>query len=125
MKFCTQCENMYYLGLSEADTNNLQYYCRNCKHVDETTSTDGGCILDTQFKQSEQHMDHIVNRYTKFDPTLPRVYNIKCPNSKCSSNADGEDSKTNEVVYLRYNDDSLKYLYICTTCDAKWKTHTK
>ena len=124
MKFCTQCDNMYYLGISESNANDLQYYCRNCKHVDETISTDGGCILDTQFKQSEQQVNHIVNQYTKFDPTLPRVYNIRCPNNECSSNT--EDNQNNpEVVYIRYNDDELKYLYICTTCDATWKTNNK
>lgn len=124
MKFCAQCDNMYYLGLSEANANRLQYYCRNCKHVDDTTSTDGGCILDTQFKQSEQQVMHIVNKYTKFDPTLPRVYNIRCPNAECASNT-AEEQKNPEVVYIRYNDNDLKYLYICTTCDATWKTNNK
>ena len=31
---------------------------------------------------------HIVNQYTKMDPTLPRVTHINCPNVNCSSNDD-------------------------------------
>ena len=34
MKFCVNCENMYYLKLNEEDETQLSYYCRNCEHVD-------------------------------------------------------------------------------------------
>ena len=27
--------------------------------------------------------DQIVNKYTKFDPTSPRIYNLPCPNKNC------------------------------------------
>ena len=27
-----------------------------------------------------------------------------------------------EVIYMRYDDDNMKYLYICVTCDTVWKT---
>lgn len=121
MKFCEQCDNMYYISIDENNTNNLQYYCRNCKFVDTTIATDGGCILDTQVRNTEQQFSHIVNKYTKHDPTLPYVYTIKCPHGECASNQ--EDSKENpKVVYMRYDDANLKYLYICTQCDTTWKT---
>jgi aspartate carbamoyltransferase regulatory subunit len=60
----------------------------------------------------------------KLDPTLPRIYTVKCPNDACKTNASDEsDAKTpTEVIYIRYDDANLKYLYICTTCDHVWRT---
>jgi hypothetical protein len=26
------------------------------------------------------------------------------------------------VIYIRYDDDNMKYLYMCVTCDTVWKT---
>ena len=48
MHFCIQCDNMYYIGISETDSNKLNYYCRHCGHVNENLVTDGMCVLDTQ-----------------------------------------------------------------------------
>ena len=65
-----------------------------------------------------------INEYTKLDPTLPRTANIKCPNQSCNSNLpdDNPEKKFNDVIYLRYNDTELKYIYICNNCDTTWKT---
>jgi len=122
---------MYYIGISETDSNKLTYYCRHCGHVNEELATDGMCVLDTQFKKSEQKFSHIINPYTKMDPTLPRIYNVKCPNGTCKSNSEnkhGDDEtakKPPEIIYIRYDDQNLKYLYICTECDHVWKTDDK
>lgn len=121
MKFCNQCDNMYYIGINAEDPNKLTYYCRNCGNVDETITEEGVCILDTQFKKGEQKFNHIINKYTKLDPTLPRIYNIRCPNVSCSTNHTGE-TKPAEIIYMRYDDANLKYIYICSTCDTTWKT---
>ena len=113
---------MYYIGINVNDTNKIIYYCRNCKYKDENLTEEGICVLNTQLKKGEQNFNHIINKYTKQDPTLPRIYNIKCPNKECKSNV--EDTKT-EVIYMRYDDDNLKYLYICVDCDTVWKTVEK
>jgi DNA-directed RNA polymerase subunit M/transcription elongation factor TFIIS len=134
MKFCSQCDNMYYIGISIEDSNKLNYYCRNCKHTDDTIAEEGVCVLNTQLRMGEQKFNHIINQYTKLDPTLPRIYNIKCPNMECRTNhsrhIDGEETKSpdpstspNEVIYIRYDDANLKYLYICVECDTTWKTN--
>lgn len=125
MKFCTQCDNMYYIGINVDDPNKITYYCRNCKHTDETITEEGVCVLDTQLKRSEQKFNHIINKYTKLDPTLPRIYNVDCPNPECKTNAEpGNGTKPpTEVIYVRYDDDNLKYLYICVECDTTWKTN--
>jgi DNA-directed RNA polymerase subunit M/transcription elongation factor TFIIS len=112
---------MYYIGVSVDDPNQLTYYCRNCKHKDETVTEEGLCVLNSQLKKGEQKFNHIINEYTKLDPTLPRIYNMKCPNSECKTNK--EDAKNAESIYIRYDDNNLKYLYMCTECDTTWKTN--
>lgn len=121
MKFCTNCSNMLYLGINPDNSNELKYYCRCCGTVDETVSEGGVCVLNTQFKNGTQKFNHIINEYTKLDPTLPRIYNVKCPNDRCPTNA-SDEKVTTEVIYIRYDDDNMKYLYMCVTCDTTWKT---
>lgn len=125
MKFCSQCSNMYYIGLSESDGNKMIYYCRNCGFKDYETSQEGSSVLKTYMKKSGQSFNHIVNEYTKLDPTLPRIYNMKCPNETCITNnkKDKEEKEKNtEVIYVRYDDINMKYLYICVDCNTNWKT---
>jgi hypothetical protein len=115
---------MYYIGINVDDPNKLQYYCRNCNYTDDSICTDGGCILNTQSNGIDKKYNHIVNKYTKQDPTLPRMYNMNCPNSLCESNKESVQNKP-EIVYFRYDDNNLRYLYICTVCDTTWKTNEK
>jgi DNA-directed RNA polymerase subunit M/transcription elongation factor TFIIS len=117
MKFCEVCNNMYYIGINEKDSNQLIHYCRNCGHKDETSASENICILNTQLKKKEQKFAHIINEYTKLDPTLPRINNMKCPNAACKTNTEG---KPCEVIYIRYDDDNMKYLYMCVECDNVW-----
>ena len=140
MKFCIKCDNMYYIGVDADDHNKLIHYCRNCKYKDETLTSEGACVLNSQLKKGEQKFNHIINKYTKLDPTLPRIYNVKCPNVECKTNKGTEprvglaEPKVGlaeprvglaEVIYVRYDDDQLKYLYICSECDTTWKTNDK
>jgi rubrerythrin len=78
---------MYYLKIRDEDGGNtLNYYCRNCGHEDTTLTAETICVSETQLRRSEQKYTHMVNEYTKFDPTLPRINTIKCPNQECTSN---------------------------------------
>lgn len=120
MKFCVNCNNMYYIGINQTNQNNLVHYCRFCSHVDDTIGKEGVCVLNNQYKKGEQKFNHIINEYTKLDPTLPRVYNIRCPNETCKTHETPDTPA--EVIYLRYDDDNMKYLYICNECDNVWKT---
>ena len=120
MHFCTECNNMYYLKIMEDDANTLIYYCRNCGHENNTLTAENVCVSDTQIKRSEDQYVHIVNEYTKYDPTLPRINTIDCPNSKCASNNEGDKSER-EVIYIRYDDTNMKYMYVCAICNTSWK----
>ena len=124
MHFCTKCDNMYYIRISAEDDNNLIYYCRNCGNEDDILTKEYICVSNTQLKRTEQKYSHIVNKYTKLDPTLPRTTSIRCPNSECISNKNSTDEgyKQNEIIYIRYDDINMKYIYICANCDVMWKT---
>lgn len=122
MKFCVQCQNMLYISINKDDPNELIYYCRHCGSTDETITQEGHCVLDMTLKQGEQKFSHIINQYTKLDPTLPRIYTMKCPNDLCITNA---ESKKAEIIYMRYDDSNMKYVYICVDCDTIWKTDDK
>jgi len=60
----------------------------------------------------------VYNPYTKFDPTLPHI-NIPCPNVACKTNE--KEEPITDAVFIRYDSNGLKYLYICTECEHKWK----
>ena len=62
-----------------------------------------------------------------------------CPNENCYSNEDDfqkgntgeekgntgeekdEQSKYPEIIYLRYDNNNMKYIYLCSECDHTWK----
>ena len=112
MRFCVNCLNMYYLKVSE--DNNLMNYCRSCGHEDHMNAEDA-CVSNTQINGAKRSQKVQLNEHTKDDPTLPRTNAIKCPNEECSG---GEQ----EVLYLRYDDTNMRYVYMCTKCDTSWKT---
>ena len=148
MHFCINCDNMYYIRLSEEDPNSIVYYCRNCGHENKNISLNSVTISKTSFKNTRQKYNSILNKYTKLDPTLPRINTIKCPNQSCKSNHIGgeeapvvtvgskkkgapesvqepvstsSDNKR-EIIYLRYDDINMNFVYLCATCDTVWNT---
>ena len=124
MHFCNKCENMLYIRLLAEDSDNLVYYCRNCGESDQLIDKDNICVSRTDIVIKEKAYLHDINEYTKLDPTLPRTNNIKCPNQLCKSNTEEHrHTVNNEVIYLRYDDKNMKYIYICTICDKVWKTN--
>jgi DNA-directed RNA polymerase subunit M/transcription elongation factor TFIIS len=122
MHFCSECHNMYYLKISSEDANSLIYYCRNCGNENDTLTADNICVSNVELKRSEQKYTHIINEFTKYDNTLPRTNTIKCPNPNCISNKSGNEDKR-EVIYIRYDDLAMKYIYACAQCDKMWKTN--
>ena len=85
------------------------------------------------------------------DPTLPRISTILCPNMECPCNRNhnptqyadraaivgveeeatggaaaatgpSDASEPREVIYLRYDDINMKYIYLCAVCNTIWNT---
>ena len=120
MHFCSNCNNMYYIRINSDNTNKLVYYCRQCGNEDTTLTMDNVCVSKINIKKNEQQFNHIINKYTKYDPTLPRINNILCTNSECTTNT---KDIPREIIYIRYDDVNVKYIYLCSTCDTVWQTN--
>jgi len=119
---------MYYLKITEDNENRIMYFCRKCGDNDDNiiNDSDSFCVSKTHIKKTTEIYKNIINEYTKLDPTLPRIKNMKCPNEECSSNEEKEEKKENveeypEIIYLRYDNDNMKYIYLCSKCDYTWK----
>ena len=125
MKFFEKCDNMYYIKISDNDENTLIYYCRKCGNEDANITQDNMCVIKTNFKKKDTKYKHIINKYTKLDPTLPRITNMECPNKDCTSNSqDAKSKKEREIIYMRYDDNNIKYVYLCAVCDNFWTSNS-
>ena len=120
MHFCSNCSNMYYIRINSDNPNQLVYYCRKCGNEDAVLAVENVCVSKTQVKKTEQTFSHIINKYTKLDPTLPRINNVLCPNSECATN---KGDALREIIYIRYDDRNMKYVYLCSECDTIWQTN--
>ena len=125
MHFCNNCNNMFYISINEDDSNQLEYYCRHCGNKESTfnstTNFNNICILNTEFQKNNISFERIINKYTKLDPTLPRTTTILCPNEECvTNNSSNSNNVNNEVIFIRYNNSDMKYVYLCCHCDKVW-----
>ena len=103
MEFCKKCDNMYYLKVD--DKHKLVNYCKYCGFEDnEGIETKNLKVL--QYSKEETNNGTHVNEYTKYDPTLPHMNTIKCPNQLCPSNQNKDIQQ--DVIYIRYDDRNMK-----------------
>ena len=114
MRFCPTCDNLFYLTIEDT----VQYKCKKCGTVEDIGED---CTLSQTFcNQPRQNVQNSVNKYTKLDPTLPRINNVLCPNSECATN---NGDALREIIYIRYDDRNMKYVYLCSECDTIWQTN--
>lgn len=153
LQFCPNCD--YYLYL-DGKKNELLRICRNCGY---RKTNDNGLVMETDLQEkSSEGYKVILNEFTRFDPTLPHLHNIKCPNNECKSNeeigrgaggagAGAIESKNDtgnetegekktetpvlntslnniksDIIYLKYDNENMKYVYICNYCQTTWKS---
>ncbi len=108
---------MYYLKIGESG-DQLKYTCRNCGN--EKCANENICVSRHQIKKGELKFKHVMNPHVKKSPTLPRINNLLCPNPSCVAS-----SSPHEVIYIRYDNENLRYVYLCTICDTVWKSGSK
>ncbi len=118
------CQNMYFIKISSTD-GKLEYFCRNCAYVDEVEQP------ETVFSKliednTATSYEHVINKYTKYDPTLPSIVG-ECKNERCPSHAAGSGaaggggaSGESKIVYIRYDQEQMKFVFLCTVCDYSW-----
>ena len=122
MHFCEKCDNMYYIKINDSDSDSdecrLIYYCRKCGNENTNLSKDDICVSKEYMKQTKYKYNSVITPYTIKDPTLPRSKTIICPSCSVNEN-DREDSS---VIYIRYDEENIKYVYLCSKCNKTWKT---
>lgn len=116
MRFCASCDNMMYIKVSDA--KRLMYYCKNCSHSEEETTSSSVCVLDTNNVDEQTNYTQYISPYLKYDMTLPRVNNIDCANDQCTRPNDAPK----EVIYVKYDFNNMRYLYHCVHCEHFWRT---
>ena len=114
MKFCKQCDNMLYFKMKEEE-NKLYYYCRKCGDEEVIEKTE--LIKDVTYEKKQNKIVN-VNKNIKYDPTIPHIKNMNCPNESCLSN---KSDVKKDIIYYRYNEDDIKYIYMCVNCDTMWE----
>jgi DNA-directed RNA polymerase subunit M/transcription elongation factor TFIIS len=115
---------MYYIKIDDEDESKFNYYCRNCGNEEESLSSNV-VVSRTEFKKENKNYSSFVNEYTKYDPTLPRLKIVECPNTDCPGREKLERSDDENVIYIRYDDTNMKYIYLCPICDYVWKSSDK
>jgi len=192
MNFCPVCKFMVYTKLAE-DTAKLSKYCKNCGWSGDIDNLDK-CVYSRNYSDDFIAQRLITNKYTLYDPTLPRVSSIKCINDNCLTNKSGlensikitipqsietdtvsteieklgvksieifrinnksvgvifgnkEDLESGksllnslefegesvkiseltkvdrEIIFIKFDNSNMKYLYMCSTCGTSWKTN--
>ena len=186
IRFCKKCDNMLYIHSTD-NLSNLKYYCKNCDYT-EIDVNPSGCIYENVYNTNYLTYDIITNKYTRNDPTLPRIKNMKCINTECVSNGEHKyalllkdisihdgaafeqkltsilsDGKAHKrlnidndnilityenasdallikseiekihkyiefhekldslIIFIKYDPDNLKYVYVCDYCNTSWK----
>jgi hypothetical protein len=183
---------MVYTKLAE-DTAKLSKYCKNCGWSGDIDNLDK-CVYSRNYSDDFIAQRLITNKYTLYDPTLPRVSSIKCINDNCLTNKSGlensikitipqsietdtvsteieklgvksieifrinnksvgvifgnkEDLESGksllnslefegesvkiseltkvdrEIIFIKFDNSNMKYLYMCSTCGTSWKTN--
>jgi len=126
IKFCPTCRYFLFLENREVNTENdektseLFRLCRACGYSEKETQ---GCmVLETNLQERvNEGYKILLNEFTKMDPTLPHVKNIRCPNEECDSNTGAAER---DVIYMKYDTVNLKFVYICTVCDKHWRSRS-
>jgi len=115
MEFCEICDNMLFITSREEDgVAKLMHLCRKCGNEKQIHAS---VVSSMTFTKKEQYSS-VINKYTKLDPTLPRINSIPCPKAGCVNNTQPNP----EIIYVRYDNVDLKYAYLCPECDTIWKT---
>ena len=106
-----------FLYSNEEEKGRLYLACKKCGLSNPYNKNT--CIYSNEYNLdlSETIND---NKYLNSDVTLPSIsgnVNIKCPNQTCESIT---DDKPSDIIYIKYDNESMNYLYECKYCKQKW-----
>lgn len=124
MIFCDRCDNMMYISVSASDEQGgderpvLRHFCKACGKVQQDkTEQSNKAIVSTTYDDDETSYRQFMSKFIGMDPTLPHSHTIACPNEGCTRKKD----EANDVIYIKYDADRMKFLYHCVFCKTFWK----
>jgi hypothetical protein len=100
------------------EESKLVYHCKNCDNTEIPAGDTSLCVMDNSYIDDDTNYKQYMNKYLKYDPTLPRVNNIPCQNPKCNK----PQNSPNEVIFVKYDFENMKYMYHCVYCEEFWKS---
>lgn len=118
INFCDQCHNLTFIHLDE-EKNELYHACKNCSTTKKFVSNDN-CIYSEFFQEYDKSTFLNTNKYITHDITLPHIKgnnNLRCPNEECITR---KGNIKGNFKYIKYDEDNMKYIYICENCGQKW-----
>lgn len=119
-KFCNQCNNFLY-AIEERvveGTRKAFQKCRSCPFEREVGKANP-VVYEHDLRQ-DTSVQHSINPYLKYDPTLPRFTTMVCPNTSCPTQ--GKDSN---IVGIKLDSVNVAWFYQCAVCSATWKQHAR
>ena len=115
IRFCPVCN--YYLYLQVGEDQALSRLCRNCGFHEQDN---GGMVMEMMIQErSAEGYKILLNEFTRKDPRLPHLKNIKCAEPACDSNHGAAEP---DIIYIKYDAINMLYLYICDVCGFMWKS---
>ena len=118
MEFCPSCNNLLFLKIEKKtnDTVELHYQCRNCDYK-APANLESNTIYSNPYNIDKLKY-YIKRKETlRYDPTIPHIDVIPCPNKECVSNQGGQ---ANDIFYVSLDDKKLLFLYMCNNCMTHW-----
>jgi len=105
----------------------LNYFCKTCNSVYKHDDSDYkvNTIIFSRLYNNDIIINKTNNNITNLleDKTLPKIKG-KCfaysTNPKKEHCCIKEDTKLKDIIFIKYNSEELKYLYICTECKCSW-----
>lgn len=119
MEFCNFCDNMLYIKDEETDKFKVKQYCKNCNFEKPLSEIESSKVINSSSNKTQFNYTSIMTKHIEYDPTIPHIDNIKCPNDKCTKAKD----KNNDIMYIKTNEIYLKFVYYCTYCKFFWENN--
>ena len=119
MKFCSSCDNMLYLKITEGNDGEdckLDYCCNHCNKVESDLHETDSCVFQVNFNIDNIKKNAFINKYVYEDVTIPHAEGIKCPNSKCPE-------QKPEIIYIQYDKENMKYILLRWSKKTRYVLH--
>ena len=119
--YCKHCP--YNINIKGQDQSHVGGDAASTAYSPSNSSTFNPCLYRSNYSYNHPlYYSSIVNEYTFDDPTLPCV-SVPCPIKTCPSATDS--TLVPETMYVRFNDQDMRYLYLCKHCRHCWSINNQ